>query len=65
MSIANVNKELMTSGRLFREFEKAACANSASDYREAMILQDSLTVLRNQLNILNTELEHQIKEISK
>ena len=65
MEIANVNKELMTSGKLFKEFEKAACANSASDYREAMVLQDSLTALRNQLSILNTELERQIKELSK
>lgn len=65
MNIAKVNKELMESGRLYKTFEKAACANSASDYREAMILQDSLTALRNQLNVLNTELERQIKELSK
>jgi len=65
MSIANVNKELMSAGRLFKEFEKVACANSASDYREAMVLQDNLTALRNQLNLLNTELERQIRELSK
>jgi hypothetical protein len=65
MSIADVNLELMATGYCYKEFEKAACANSASDRDECMVLQDHLTTLRNQLNILNYELEKQIKELSK
>lgn len=65
MSIANVNQELMATGFCYGEFEKAACANSASDRDELMILQDHLTTLRNQLNILNYEIERQLKELSK
>lgn len=65
MNIAKVNQELMATGYCYKEFEKAACANSASDRDELMVLQDHLTTLRNQLNILNYEIERQLKELSK
>jgi hypothetical protein len=64
MSTAKVNQLLSLSGTQWHQFEIAACANSASDLIEARRLQDALTVMRNQLSVLDAALQEQIRELS-
>lgn len=65
MSIQNVNRELTQSAYAWSALERSAARNSASDREELMQLQDDLTALRNQLNLLDSEIVNQIKELSK
>jgi hypothetical protein len=60
MTVAKVNSELMAAGAKFKTFEASACRNSASDLNEARQLQDDLTALRNQLELLNSAILEQI-----